>query len=573
MARTGMKCNHSFRWILLATISLLFILLPVTVAQTQDTPGRNPLPKTGARTIDGLAIPDQPFTPILGGIPDVLTFTYSIPDQQLLPAAHRVTPLNVGNDDVFTWTVSTQGGWLAVDRLTGATLASFRITPAVFGTNVAAFYTAVVTVTVIEPLDTENSPHRINLNLEVIDTSLNYAYLPLALRSYTRSYYPNDPDYDSQWAWEMIKAPAAWGYSKGQGVLIAVLDTGADLDHPDLESKVRTDIDYDFVNDDDKADDDHGHGTHVSGIAAAATNNGIGVAGMGWEAMVLPLKIISYDNKGDTIDLVTAIYYAADNGADVINMSVGGTTNPCCYCPASVQAAVDYAYSQGVVLVAASGSSGSSAEMFPANCEHVLGVAATDRHDARAGTSNYGNHVSVAAPGLGIYSTGRNGEYYFGSGTSMATPYVAGMAALLIARYPAYTPDEIASAILDNADDIGPTGWDPYFGCGRINAHRSLSQGKRDDSPFCLQEIGRWAADGIEASTAPFVPGEIIVFFQPGAKIETTVQQYKSNAEFLPEIGAWRVLVLPGQERAVLDRLRGNPAVAHVELNYRVFIQ
>ncbi len=137
--RTGMKRNHSSRWILAATISLLLILLPVTVAQTQDTPRRNPLPKTGARAIDGLDIPAQPFTPTLGGMPDVLTFTYSIPDQQLLPAAHRVTPLNVGNNDVLTWTVSTQGGWLAVDHLTGATPASFRITPTVFGTNLIAF--------------------------------------------------------------------------------------------------------------------------------------------------------------------------------------------------------------------------------------------------------------------------------------------------------------------------------------------------------------------------------------------------------------------------------------------------
>ncbi|MCP4543982.1 MAG: tandem-95 repeat protein [Chloroflexi bacterium] len=416
----------------------------------------------------------------------------------------------------------------------------------------------------------------VTVEIVVNEPSGYTVFLPLVFNNHTLSRSPNDPDYDYQWAWETIKAPAAWGYSRGENVLIAIVDTGTDLDHSDLADKVRTDIDYDFVNDDDEADDDHGHGTHVSGIAAAATNNGIGVAGMGWGAMVLPLKIISQDNDGDTVDLVTAIYYASDNGADVINMSVGGTTDPCCNCPASVQAAVDYAYEKGVILVAAAGNSGSSAEMFPANCEHVLGVAATNRNDSRASMSNYGNHVSVAAPGLGIYSTGRNDLYYSDSGTSTATPYVAGMAALLIARYPSYTPNEIASAILDNADDLGPTGWDPYYGCGRINAHQSLFQGKQNNFSICLQGIVPWVADDTELAietTAPFVPGEIIVFFQPEAEIENTVRQYEPNVEFLPEIGAWRLFVPSGQEQAVLDRLRATPTVTRAEFNYVVSIQ
>ncbi|MEE8391201.1 MAG: S8 family peptidase [Anaerolineae bacterium] len=589
-----MKYRPSLRVSDLITILLLLILVPVAVTQAQDMPDRNPPLKarghavrakldSGRLTIfiNSPTMPTRPFTPTLGGIPNALTFTYSIPDQQLLPAAHRVTPLNVGNDDPLTWTVAALGSWLTAAPLTGTTPASFWIMPTIFGTGMTAFYTAAITVTVMDPLNTENSPHRIDLNLQVVSTSLNHVYLPLTLRNHTPPHYPNDPFYDYQWAWETIEAPAAWGYSRGQGVLIAVVDTGTDLNHPDLASKVRTDIDYDFVNDDNEAEDDHGHGTHVSGIAAAATNNSVGVAGLGWEATILPLKVINQDGNGDTTDLAEAIRYATDNGADVINMSIGGTTDPCCDCPSSVQAAADYAHANGVVLVAASGNHGGdvpNVEMFPANCEHVLGIAATERDDSTAVYSNYGTHVSVAAPGSGIYSTLRGATYGYKQGTSMATPHVAGLAALLRARYPSYTPDEIASAILDNADDVGGTGWNPYSGCGRINAHNSLLQGKQGDSPLCLPGVGPWTANDAEATpktavTVSFVPGEIIVSFRPGTENETTIRRYGTGIEFLPEIEAWRLLVPSGQEQAALAQLRADPAVAHAELNYLVFAQ
>lgn len=546
----------------LAALLLLLVLTPMAITQAESAQGWK------ASFIHAPTAPTQPLTSTLGGMPGALSFTYSIPDQQFLPAAQRVTPLNVGSHDPLTWTVTARGGWFTAAPLAGVTPASFWITPSIFGTGMTAFYTGFITVTVTDPAHTPGSPHRIDLSLHIASTSLHHVYLPLALRNYAPLHYPNDPNYGYQWAWETIGAPAAWGYSKGQGALIAVVDTGADLDHSDLASKVRADIDYDFVNDDDDADDDHGHGTHVSGIAAAATNNGIGVAGLGWQATILPLKIISKDGTGDTTDLISAIYYAADNGADVINMSIGDTAD----CPSSVQAAVDYAYARGVAMVAASGSDGAGAEMYPANCEHVLGVASTERDDARSSGSNYGDHVSVAAPGSGIYSTVMNDSYGTKSGTSMATPYVAGLAALLIAHYPSYSPDEIASAILDNARDLGQAGWDPYYGCGRINAREALVVGAHASSPVCLRGAALGASDTAKSTdTASFVPGEIIVAFQ--ADFEPRLSQYGISAEFLPGARAWRLRVPPGQELAVLVQLRADPAVVYADPNYLIFVQ
>jgi len=519
--------------------------------------------------------------PALGNLPEALSFTYSIPDGRLLPVAHQATPLNVGDDKPLTWAITAEGDWFTAAPLDGTTPASFWITPTTFETGTVVTYTGAVTTTAVNPPETENSPHRIDLTLRVVNTPLSTVHLPLISHNYTppssppSPRYPNDPRYSIQWALEKVDAPAAWSISTGQSVLIAVLDTGTDLDHTDLASKVRTDMDWDFANDDTVADDDHGHGTHVSGIAAAATDNGVGVAGMGWEGMILPLKVLHADGTGTDADLAAAIRYAADSGADVINMSLGGPSDD--GCPAYVQDAVDYAYAKGVVLVAAAGNhvgSEPNAEMCPANCRHVLGVAATGRDDSVGGYSNYGTHVSVAAPGSEIYSTLMGDRYGYNGGTSMATPHVAGLAALLRDRFPSYTPDQIASAILDNAEDLGTAGWDPYAGCGRIDAFQALSVGAHGGSPVCLEGAELQTVDAAKTSvTAGFAPGEVIVSFHASAKAERILEQYKINAESLPTLDAWRLRVAPGQERAILSKMRANPAVAHADLNYLVFAQ
>jgi subtilisin family serine protease/uncharacterized protein YkwD len=508
-------------------------------------------------------------SPALGNLPGAVHFTYSIPDQELLPAAHRITPLNVGNSELVTWTLSIGGDRFTAGPLDGVTPASFWITPTTFSTDTIAAYTGAVTVTVVDPAGTLGSPQRIDVTLQVTTTPLSRVYLALVARNYAPPLplvrYSNDPYYNRQWALAKIEAPAAWGISTGRGALIAVIDSGADLDHPDLAGKVRSDIDWDYVNGDDVADDDNGHGSHVSGIAGAATDNATGVAGLGWEAMLLPLKVLDASGSGYSDDLAAAIRYAADHGADVINMSLGGAAP----CPFDVQEAVDYAHARGVVLVAAAGNYQGRTEDFPANCAHVLGVSATNSDDSFASYSNYGNHVSVAAPGTSIYSTLPGGAYGTMGGTSMASPHVAGLAALLHARYPAYTPDQIASAILDNALDLGAAGWDERYGCGRINAFQALYTGARGDSPLCLAGVGDWAAEA-GAGDAPFAPGEIIVSFRAGIAAQATSQEVAAGAEFLPAIGAWRLRVTPGQEQAILARLLADPAVAYAELNYLV---
>ncbi|MDY6875739.1 MAG: S8 family serine peptidase [Chloroflexota bacterium] len=524
--------------------------------------------------------------PALGNLPNILQFTYSIPDERLLSTAHHVSPSNVGNDDPLTWTVATEGAWFTAAPTGGTTPTSFWITPTIFSTGTVVTYTGVVTVTVVNPDGVEGSPHRIDLVLRTVDTPLNYVYFPLILRDYTYTppppspRYPDDPHYGSQWALEKVSAPEAWGLSTGQDILIAVVDTGADLEHPDLAGKVRTDIDYDFVNDDAVAADDHGHGTHVSGIAAAATDNGLGVSGVGWEANILPLKVLDENGDGWVADIVAAIRHAADNGADVINMSLGPLeTAPC---PAYLQEAVDYAYARGVLLVAAGGNSGTQADIFPANCGHVLGVAATTSSDERASYSSYGSHVSVAAPGSSIYSTGWTGDggtdctsgYCHKSGTSMATPHVAGLAALLYSRYPTYTPDQVASAILDNADDLGTPDWDMYTGCGRISAHQSLLQGAHDSSPVCLDGMGPWAVGAEDAQvTATFAPGEVIVALRPavsGQAVEQLWRQVGATAVEQVTSGLWRVRVKPSREAEVLALLQADPVVALADFNYLV---
>jgi|GEM_PF-2300168 len=284
--------------------------------------------------------------------------------------------------------------------------------------------------------------------------------------------FPNDPDFNNQWGLDKISAPLAWDIEKGtEGVIIAILDTGVDYNHPDLGSK--TILGYDFANNDNDPMDDHdyleenSHGTHVAGIAAASTNNSIGIAGLAWNCKILAVKCLNYKGYGDDDKIAKAIKYAADYGAKVINMSWGGEDNS-----QTIKEACDYAYNKGVFLVAAAGNDGNTTKFYPAGYDSVMAVAATDKDDNRAWFSNYGDWVDVAAPGKGIYSTLRTGYGYYGNkdGTSMASPYVSGLAGLLFSRYPGWDNYKVAMAIREGCDNIN----DPYIK-KRINAYNSLN--------------------------------------------------------------------------------------------------
>lgn len=279
---------------------------------------------------------------------------------------------------------------------------------------------------------------------------------------------PDDPGFMNQWGMVKIQASQAWDMTTGSpSINIAILDTGVDLDHPDLANKVISSVDFTHSA---SLDDVYGHGTHVAGIAAAMTNNGIGVAGLGYTSTIMNVKVLSDAGAGAYSWIASGIVWATDNGAEVINMSLGGPS-----ASSTLEEAIAYAWSKGVVVIAAAGNSGTMAPFYPAYYTNCIAVAATDANDARASWSNYGDWVDVAAPGVSIYSTLKNDGYGYKSGTSMASPHVAGLAALVFttvsdANGDGKLNDEVRNLIEATCDDIGLSG----IGYGRINAAQAV---------------------------------------------------------------------------------------------------
>jgi len=309
-----------------------------------------------------------------------------------------------------------------------------------------------------------------------------------------------------------IKAPEAWAVETGRpDVVIAVLDTGIDYTHPDLAGKVWTNpreipangIDddangfvddwrgWDFANSDNDPWDDHEesgmavrHGTFVSAIAAASTNDGVGMAGVSWGSPVMALKVMDSSGYGLEDDAAAAVVYAADNGAKIINMSLTGEDVP------ALRAAIQYARQKGCLVIAASGNSGTSADTYPASYPEVLSVGATNEYDQRCtaadwgqGGSNYGSYLDVMAPGNNILSATSMMEpqgYFVLPGTSAAAPFVAGVAALVWSRYPDWTAQQVFNQIVRTCDDLGTAGWDMFTGWGRVNAYRALTETPQD---------------------------------------------------------------------------------------------
>jgi subtilisin family serine protease len=278
---------------------------------------------------------------------------------------------------------------------------------------------------------------------------------------YHASFTPNDPSFGQQYAWSMIGAQAAWDKTLGSSaVKIAVIDTGAQRTHPDLDAKIVAG--YDYVQGDTAPDDGNGHGTHVSGTAAGETNNATGGAGMCPNCSVMPIRVLDDSGSGSLANVASGITYAADNGAKVINMSLGGPGS------ASLQSAVDYAAGKGLFLACAAGNSNTSStsSAYPGAYSNCFAVASTTNTDARSSFSNYGTWVEAAAPGSNIYSTWLNSGYNTISGTSMATPHVAGLAGLLASQ--GLTGSQIRDKICSTAAKIAGTG--TYWSCGRIDA-------------------------------------------------------------------------------------------------------
>ncbi len=300
---------------------------------------------------------------------------------------------------------------------------------------------------------------------------------------------PNDPEFSRQWGPVKIQAPAAWNRTHGStGKVIAILDSGLNDQganaHPEFVGKV---IDReDFTGSPVGTDDVLGHGTHVAGIAAAPANNGQGVAGISFSSNLLIGKVLDDDGSGSISQLFDGIYWAADHGADVINMSLGAQES----CDPSwweditdtgrneLRDAINYAINRNVVLVASAGNNGNSNLTWPASCPNVLSVANTTQSDAKSSSSTFGTWVDVAAPGSSIWSTAvpgavkcqsdMIGAFANCSGTSMAAPHVAGLAALVQASCNLTSPSSVVSRITSTADAIAGTGSNWQF--GRVNA-------------------------------------------------------------------------------------------------------
>ena len=294
---------------------------------------------------------------------------------------------------------------------------------------------------------------------------------------------PNDTYYAKQVALQTMSTSKAWDISTGSSsIIIAVVDTGVSFSHTDLSGKCLTG--YDFVNEDSDASDDNGHGTMVSGIIGASTNNSTGIAGAAWNCSILPVKVLDSEGSGYYSDLVEGIIYAADQGAKVINLSLGGSGTSI-----ALENAINYAYNKGTVIVASAGNSNGAVE-YPAACSNVIGVAAVDNSDVKSSYSCYGSGVSFTAPGNSVYSTYYGGGYVSGSGTSFSAPFVSSLAALILDRDSGLSKDEVVNIMKAGAVDLGTSGWDQYYGYGRIDFYNSLKSMSANTTKPIITQIG-----------------------------------------------------------------------------------
>ena len=285
---------------------------------------------------------------------------------------------------------------------------------------------------------------------------------------------------DEQWALDTLRLPKAWSTSTGCGTTIAIVDSGVDLDHPDLRDRIVGGID--LVDGDDQPDDENGHGTHVAGIAAAGADNGIGVAGAAPCASIMPVRVLDAEGSGSDETIAEGIRWAAAHGADVINLSLGesGIIGRLRAGGAMNDAILD-AHEQGAVIVAASGNDGAPHLRNYRIQVPVIVVGATNAHGDAAEFSNYGDRRMLAAPGEDILSTappGRTTIWADGTdgyepldGTSMASPYVAGVAALLVAQ--GLDADQVAEVLAETAQDPGD---DIRLGAGLIDAAAAVTR-------------------------------------------------------------------------------------------------
>ncbi|MEF3311719.1 S8 family peptidase [Paenibacillus sp. GYB004] len=299
---------------------------------------------------------------------------------------------------------------------------------------------------------------------------------------------PNDLLYARyQWNLPAIETVPGWDVSRGsEDVVVAVIDTGVDLEHPDLSGRTVPGIN--IVSKNSEPSDDVGHGTHVAGIISALVNNREGVAGISWFNRIMPVKVLDETGAGSTYSVAQGIIWAADHGAKVINMSLGNYADS-----QFLHDAIRYAFDRDIVLIAASGNDNTERPGYPAAYPEVFAVAATDPDQKKATFSNYGDYIDVAAPGVNIASTYPDNHYAALSGTSMASPHVTALAALIRSVNPQLANTEVMELMRQTAVDLGTSGKDKYFGYGQIDIVKALSQAaqNRDSLTFWPQRFER----------------------------------------------------------------------------------
>jgi subtilisin family serine protease/chitodextrinase len=391
---------------------------------------------------------------------------------------------------------------------------------------------------------------KFKINSYINNPSVEYAQPNF---KHTISIVPNDPyysstgswgqSYDDLWGIKKINSAQAWDLTTGStGVVVADIDTGVDRNHEDLKNNMWVNAaeipsngidddqngyvdDYygwDFHNKDSDPMDDHGHGSHTVGTIAGTGNNGLGVVGVNWKSKVMALKFLDGGGSGDGSDAVRALQYAADMGARVSSNSWG-----CACSDPATEDAIKYEHDKNMVTVVAAGNSNADALTFsPASADYAMTVAASDWNDAKASFSNYGEKIDVTAPGVNILSVkaavnnmcssgntvGTN--YCVVSGTSMATPHVAGLASLILAKNPNLSNEEVRQIIRTQADDLGATGKDSSFGYGRINASNSVSNAVSVLAPIIESPRSRSVIYGSSVPIVGKVPGPNFVSYK-----------------------------------------------------------
>ncbi|MDX1699110.1 MAG: S8 family peptidase, partial [Melioribacteraceae bacterium] len=425
---------------------------------------------------------------------------------------------------------------------------------------------------------------------------------------YRTTYTPNDPIFNEAnennfVMLDLIRAQDAWDINRGsEDVVIAIIDTGVDWNHPDLEDNIWINLQeipdngidddgngftddirgWDFGGLDGTADNDPNedradHGTHVAGLASAVTDNNIGIASIGFNSKIMAVKtsqddIRSTDNNALIAYGYEGIVYAADNGANIINCSWGGYS----YSQAA-QDAIDYAVAKGALVVASAGNGNRTDKFYPASYEGVLSVAGTNFVDQRAGWSNYGTKVDVTSPGVSIYSTWFNDSYAIKQGTSMSAPIVAGLAGLVFDQFPDFTPLQVGEQIRVNTDNIDGvnSSYTKMLGSGRINALKALSNTNSKSvriSSKQIVEIGD-GDDIFESGETIRISIELTNYLEPTSNLSVQLTTDDDNLSVINSggtFGALNTLETVGTNPDFFELKINNNAPENLEVNLLV---